>query len=77
MSNFVEILRFKHYVQKVYLIPEGKNYRNKVVKNHILVWVVLYVCVIKGRHRNIPVLEKSTRNDLIAVWFESPTLFFG
>lgn len=43
MSNFVEILRFKHYVQKVYLIPEGKNYRNKVVKNHILVWVVLYL----------------------------------
>ena len=40
-SNFVEILRFKHYIQKVYFIPEGKNYRNKVIKNHILVRVVL------------------------------------
>lgn len=40
-SNFVEILRFKHYFQKIYFVPEGENYRNKVIKNHILVRVVI------------------------------------
>ncbi len=40
-SNFVEILRFKHYIQKIYFVPEGENYRNKVIKNHVLVRVVV------------------------------------
>jgi len=40
-SNFVEILRFKHYIQKIYFVSEGDNYRNNVIKNHILVRVVI------------------------------------
>jgi len=40
-SNFVEILRFKHYIQKIYFVPEGENYRNKVIKSHVLVRVVV------------------------------------
>jgi len=40
-SNFVEILRFKHFIHKIYFVPEGENYRNKVIKNHLLVRVVV------------------------------------
>jgi len=40
-SNLVEILRFKHFTQKIYFTPDGNNFRNKVINNHVMVRVVL------------------------------------
>ena len=55
----IEILNFKHFHQHVVLIGERENLRNKVLKNHITVSMIIELGV--GRQSNKKAFKQSER----------------